>query len=131
MLIMIDDGIRNSYLCTICIPYPLPGIVYFFLHILKITLICDNFPRDFILTYRSVLGHYRLEIYRELTSGVNIHIAQANSIIQRIFENYKGKMYFLVNSNLRVQNKLLGKIENGEMITEVLTLLLTPILPIL
>ena len=79
----------------------------------------------------SVLGHYRLEIYKDLTSGVNIQIAQATSIIQRIFENYKGKMYFLVNSNLRVQNKLLGKIEFGEMITEVLTLLLTPILPIL
>ena len=79
----------------------------------------------------SVLGHYRLEIYKELTSGVNIQIAQATSIIQRIFENYKGKIYFLTNSGLRVQNKLLGKIEVGEMITEVLTLLLTPILPIL
>ena len=79
----------------------------------------------------SVLGHYRLEIYKDLTSGVNIQIAQATSIIQRIFENYKGKMYFLTNSGLRVQNKLLCKIEAGEMITEVLTLLLTPILPIL
>jgi hypothetical protein len=69
------------------------------------------------------LGHYRLEIYRELTSGVNIHIAQANSIIQRIFENYKGKMYFLVNSNLRVQNKLLGKIGVLGTITEVLRVL--------
>ena len=77
------------------------------------------------------MGHYRLEIYKDLTSGVNIQIAQATSIIQRIFENYKGKMYFLTNSGLRVQNKLLGKIEAGEMITEVLTLLLTPILPIL
>jgi copper homeostasis protein CutC len=79
----------------------------------------------------SVLGHYRLEIYKDLTSGVNIQIAQATSILQRIFENYKGKIYFLTNSGLRVQNKLLGKIEVGEMITEVLTLLLTPILPIL
>ena len=79
----------------------------------------------------SVLGHYRLEIYKDLTSGVNIQIAQATSIIQRIFKNYKGKIYFLTNSGLRVQNKLLGKIEVGEMITEVLTLLLTPILPIL
>jgi protein involved in polysaccharide export with SLBB domain len=77
------------------------------------------------------LGHYRLEIYKELTSGVNIHIAQATSIIQRIFENYKGKIYFSVNLGLRVQYKLLGKIEVGEMITEVLTLLLTPILTIL
>jgi hypothetical protein len=77
------------------------------------------------------LGHYILEIYKDLTSGVNIQIAQATSIIQRIFENYKGKIYFLVNSNLRVQNKLLGKIEVVELITEVVTLLLIPILPIL
>ena len=77
------------------------------------------------------MGHYRLEIYKDLTSGVNIQIAQATSIIQRIFENYKGKIYFSVNLGLGVQYKLLGKIEVGEMITEVLTLLLTPILPIL
>jgi hypothetical protein len=69
------------------------------------------------------LGHYRLEIYKDLTSGVNIQIAQATSIIQRIFENYKGKIYFLVNSNLRVQNKLPGKIGVGGTITEVLRLL--------
>jgi hypothetical protein len=69
------------------------------------------------------LGHYRLEIYKELTSGVNIQIAMATSIIQRIFENYKGKMYFLLNSNLRVQNKLLGKIGVGGTITEVLRVL--------
>ena len=69
------------------------------------------------------MGHYRLEIYKDLTSGVNIQIAQATSIIQRIFENYKGKMYFLVNSNLRVQNKLLGKIGVLGTITEVLRVL--------
>ena len=86
----------------------------------------QNFPGtryEFIPTSRSVLGHYRLEIYKELTSGVNIQIAQATSIIQRIFENHKGKMYFLVNSNLRVQNKLPGKIEVGGLITEVLRVL--------
>ena len=77
------------------------------------------------------MGHYRLEICKELTSGVNIQIAMATSIIQRIFENYKGKIYFSANLGLRVQNKLLGKIEVGEMITEVLTLLLSPILPVL
>ena len=69
------------------------------------------------------MGHYRLEIYKELTSGVNIQIAQATSIIQRIFENYKGKMYIFVISNLRAQNKLLGKIGVGGMITEVLRVL--------
>ena len=71
----------------------------------------------------SVLGHYRLEIYKDLTSGVNIQIAQATSIIQRIFENYKGKMNFLVNSNLGVQNKLPGKIGVGGTIAEVLRVL--------
>jgi hypothetical protein len=97
-------------------------------------MIYDNFPGtrwEFILTSRSVLGHYRLEIYKDLTSEVNIHIAQATSIIHRIFKNYKGKIYFLINSVLRVQNKLPGKMEVGEMITEVPTLLLTTILPIL
>ena len=77
------------------------------------------------------MGHYILEICKELTSGVNIQIAMATSIIQRIFENYKGKIYFSANLCLRVKNKLLGKIEIEEMITVVLTLLLTPILPIL
>ena len=76
------------------------------------------------------MGHYILEIYKELTSGVNIHIALATSILQRIFENYKGKMNFLVNSNLRVQNKLLGKIGVGGTIIEVevagATWILTP-----
>jgi hypothetical protein len=50
-------------------------------------------------------------IYKELTSGVNIKIAMATSIVQRIFENYRGKIYFLTNLGLRVQYKLLGKIE--------------------
>ena len=62
-------------------------------------------------------------MFKELTSGVNIQIAQAPSIIQRIFENYKGKMYIFVISNLRAQNKLLGKIEVGGMIAEVLRVL--------
>ena len=70
-----------------------------------------------------MLGHYRLKINKELTSGVNIQIAQATSIIQRIFENYKGKMYIFVISNLRAQNKLLGKIGVGGTITEVLRVL--------
>jgi hypothetical protein len=64
-----------------------------------------------------------LEISKELTSGVNIQIAQAISIIQRIFENYKGKMDFFVNSNIRVQNKLLGKIGVGGTITRALRVL--------
>jgi hypothetical protein len=64
-----------------------------------------------------------LEIYKNLTSRVNIHIAHATSNIQRIFENYKGKMYFLVNSNLRVKNKIPGKIGFGRFITEVLSVI--------
>ena len=35
------------------------------------------------------------EIYKELTPGVNIHIALATSAIQRFFEKYNGKMNFL------------------------------------
>jgi hypothetical protein len=69
------------------------------------------------------LGHYKLEIYKDLSSGVNIQIALATYIIQRIFKNYKGKIYFLVYSNLRVQNKLLGKIGVGGTINEVLRVL--------
>jgi hypothetical protein len=41
----------------------------------------------------------------------------------------KEKFTFLLNSNLRVQNKLLGKIGVGGTITEVLRVLKTPILP--
>ena len=59
-----------------------------------------------------------------------MYLAMATSIIQMIFENYKGKMYFLVNTNLRVQNKLLGKIGVGGTIIEVevagATWILTP-----
>ena len=51
--------------------------------------------------------------YIELTSGVNLQIAMATSIIKRIFGFYKGKIYFLLNSKLRIQNKLLGKIVVG------------------
>jgi hypothetical protein len=65
------------------------------------------------------LGHYRLEIFKELTSGANIQKAMATSMIQRIFENYKGQMYFLLSLNLRVQNKLVGKIGVRGKITEV------------
>ena len=54
-----------------------------------------------------VLGHYRLEIFKDLTSGDNIYIDMA----------------FFVNSNLRGQNKLLGKIGVGGTITEVLRVL--------
>jgi hypothetical protein len=61
---------------------------------------------EFIPTSSSVLGHYILEIYKELTSGVNIQIAKAISIIQRVFENNKGKIYFSANLRLRVQAKL-------------------------
>ena len=77
-------------------------------------LVCNQpyiYPNRRYMTKQ--IGHYRLDIYKELTSGVNIHIALATSIIQRVFENYKGKMSFLVNSNLRVQNKLLGNIGDG------------------
>ena len=76
-----------------------------------------KFPRAKV---RIVLWHYRLEIYKELTSGVNIYIAMATYIIQRIFESYKGKIYFSTNLGLRVLYTLLGNIVVGEMITEVL-----------
>ena len=33
---------------------------------------------------------------------------------------YKGWIYFLANSTFKVKNRLLGKTENGEYITEVL-----------
>ena len=52
-----------------------------------------------------------------------IYIAMATSILQRIFENFKRKTYFLVNSNLKVQNKVLGKLGVGETINEVLSVL--------
>jgi hypothetical protein len=57
-----------------------------------------------------------------LTSGVNIQIAMATSIIG-FSKIIKEKMYFLLNSNLRVQNRLLGKIGIGGTITEVLRVL--------
>jgi hypothetical protein len=68
--------------------------------------VSQNFPEtreEFIPTSRSVLGHYRFEICKELTSGVNIQIALATSIIQRIFGNLNGKMYFLPSNLARLK----------------------------
>jgi hypothetical protein len=79
--------------------------------------VSQNFPgtrKELIPTSRSVVGYYRLEINKELTSGVNIYIAPATSIIQRIFENYKGKIYLSAHLGLRVQYKRLGKIKLGK-----------------
>ena len=53
---------------------------------------------EFIPPSRGVLGHHTLEIYKDLTSRVTMYIAIATSIIQRISENYKWKIYFLENS---------------------------------
>jgi hypothetical protein len=47
----------------------------------------------------SVLGHSTLEKHEDLTSRVNIYIAMATLIIQRIFQIYNGK-------NLKIKNKI-------------------------
>jgi hypothetical protein len=47
----------------------------------------------------SVLGQCTLEKHKDLTSRVNIHIAKATSITQRIFKFIKEKFTFFKKQN--------------------------------
>ena len=68
----------------------------------------------------SVLGHSTLEKHKDLTSRVNIHIATATLIIQRIFHIYKGKFYVLAFLDFKIENKDLNKIGVGGLTIKVL-----------
>jgi hypothetical protein len=62
------------------------------------SIIYESFPHSM-----SVLGHSTLEKLEDQTSRVNIHIAMATLIIQRIFHIYKEKICVSAFLNFKIE----------------------------